>query len=77
VRERVRRGGHNVPEADVRRRFARSCSNFWHIYREIADQWTMFYNAGDGLVEVAFGIPSEFTVSDDELFDRFQGLIED
>jgi predicted ABC-type ATPase len=77
VRERVRRGGHSVPEADVRRRFARSCSNFWHIYREIADQWTMFYNAGDGLVEVAFGIPSEFTVSDDELFDHFQKMVED
>lgn len=25
VRERVRRGGHNVPEEDIRRRFSRSC----------------------------------------------------
>jgi predicted ABC-type ATPase len=28
VRERVRGGGHNVPENDIRRRFYRSCANF-------------------------------------------------
>lgn len=77
VRERVRRGGHHVPEADVRRRFLRSCRNFWAIYREIADQWTMFYNAGSNLVEVAFGVPDEIAVSDDDLFDRFQRLLQD
>jgi predicted ABC-type ATPase len=37
VRERVRRGGHDVPESDIRRRFHRCFSNFWRIYREIAD----------------------------------------
>jgi predicted ABC-type ATPase len=71
VRDRVRRGGHDVPQEDIRRRFARSCANFWQIYREIADQWVVVYNAGDGFIEVAFGIPGEFAVSDDELYGRF------
>jgi predicted ABC-type ATPase len=71
VKERVRRGGHNVPQEDIRRRFARSCANFWHLYRKIADQWVVVYNAGDGFVEVAFGISGAFVVSDEELFGRF------
>jgi predicted ABC-type ATPase len=71
VRARVLRGGHNVPEVDIRRRFTRSCTNFWHLYREIADQWVVVYNAGNGFVEVAFGIPGEFAVSDEDLFGRF------
>jgi predicted ABC-type ATPase len=45
VRQRVRRGGHDVPEEDIRRRFTRSLANFWHLYREIADYWYIVYNS--------------------------------
>jgi predicted ABC-type ATPase len=76
VTERVRRGGHDVPEADIRRRFSRSLSNFWHVYRKIADQWAIIYNAGSGPVEVAFGYRDEFAISDDGLFHRFLELAE-
>lgn len=37
VAERVRSGGHNVPESDIRRRFERSIRDFWTIYRKLAD----------------------------------------
>ena len=40
VKQRVRKGGHHVPEQDVRRRFSRSICNFWDLYRNLADQWT-------------------------------------
>jgi predicted ABC-type ATPase len=76
VRERVRRGGHDVPEADVRRRFTRSCNNFWKIYRKIADHWAVVYNSGGGPVEVAFGYREEFTVTDENLFRRFLEMAE-
>ncbi len=33
VRDRVERGGHEVPEETVRRRFARGLSNFQEIYQ--------------------------------------------
>jgi len=33
IAEHVAKGGHDVPEADVRRRFLRSMRNFWNIYR--------------------------------------------
>ncbi len=37
IATRVRGGGHDVPERDVRRRFKRSWSNFIRHYRPLAD----------------------------------------
>ncbi|MEX2318192.1 MAG: AAA family ATPase [Pirellulales bacterium] len=74
VKARVQRGGHNVPDADIRRRFARSLANFWQIYREIADQWAIVYNVSSEFVEVAFGVAEEYAVCDEALFRDFQIL---
>ena len=45
VKDRVLRGGHNIPEADLRRRFDRSIKNFLQHYRQIADSWMLFDNS--------------------------------
>jgi predicted ABC-type ATPase len=47
VKERVSRGGHDVPEAVVRRRFDRSMRNFLLYYRPLAKVWTLFDNSGE------------------------------
>lgn len=44
VRERVKKGGHNVPEADVRRRFGRSLRHFVDDYVALADRWAVWDN---------------------------------
>ena len=54
IKERVLRGGHDVPEQIVRRRFDRSMRNFWMHYRHLADVWTMFDNSGKSPETVAF-----------------------
>lgn len=38
--QRVKLGGHDIPEADVRRRFPRSLDHFLEIYAPLADGWT-------------------------------------
>jgi len=48
VAERVRQGGHDVPAATVRRRYSRSLSNFFNIYRPIANSWLMLDNSAVG-----------------------------
>lgn len=48
VAERVRQGGHDVPEATVRRRYARSLGNFFNIYRRIARSWLLLDNSSVG-----------------------------
>ena len=47
IAARVRQGGHDVPRADVVRRFNRSWKNFRLIYRELADMWAIYDNAGE------------------------------
>lgn len=73
VAQRVRRGGHNVPEQDIRRRYSRSLANFWHIYREIADYWYVVYNSNVDYQWVASG-DTETTVI--HLPDEFRRFLE-
>lgn len=47
VKLRVAKGGHNVPEIDIKRRFERSWSNFNEIYKKLADAWVVFDTSGD------------------------------
>lgn len=42
---RVLHGGHDVPEADVRRRFRRSRAQFTDIYLPLADEWVLWDNS--------------------------------
>ena len=74
VRQRVRTGGHHVPEFEVRRRFYRSLRNFWRSYRSLADDWVLVYNAGDDFQDVAIGAADGSSVRDERLFDRFLTL---
>lgn len=45
VAERVRLGGHDVPEDVIRRRYGAGLKNFVVIYQRIADTWQMFDNS--------------------------------
>jgi predicted ABC-type ATPase len=54
VKERVSRGGHDVPEQVIRRRFDRSMQNFLVHYRHLAEVWTLFDNSGEIPKVIAF-----------------------
>jgi predicted ABC-type ATPase len=45
IASRVRQGGHDVPRADVIRRFKRGWTNFLDVYRPLADHWTIYGNS--------------------------------
>lgn len=55
VAERVKQGGHDIPEAVIRRRFAAGRSNFESHYRSIVDAWACYDNAGDEPVMIEWG----------------------
>ncbi|HVJ17203.1 MAG TPA: zeta toxin family protein [Polyangiaceae bacterium] len=46
VAERVRQGGHHIPDDVVRRRFAAGNRNFETIYSELVDEWALYDNSG-------------------------------
>lgn len=48
VAERVRVGGHNVPEDTIRRRYHAGPKNFFKLYRPIADTWRIYDNSRPG-----------------------------
>jgi predicted ABC-type ATPase len=68
VRERVLRGGHDVPEPVVRRRFDRSIRNFLVHDRQLADFWTLFDNSGATSRVVAFEKNAEVRIMDKSLY---------
>ncbi|MGB6223059.1 hypothetical protein [Haloferula sp.] len=44
IHQRVKKGGHPIPDADVRRRFTRSLTNLIHLYGPLADSWQVWDN---------------------------------
>lgn len=47
VKERVRQGGHAIPDDVIRRRFTAGLRNFETIYKKEVDTWVKFNNMGD------------------------------
>ena len=47
VAERVRQGGHDIPEATIRRRFVAGRRLFSDVYQALVDQWALYDNSGD------------------------------
>lgn len=68
---RVQSGGHFVPDADIRRRYARSVRNFLELYRPIADWWEVFDNTHGQRALLACGIGEEQDEDSPETWEAF------
>lgn len=55
VAERVRQGGHDIPEPVIRRRFAAGLQNFERRYRKCVDDWAIYDNTGRAPVMLEWG----------------------
>ena len=47
VKTRVAQGGHDIPEATIRRRFAHGIENFHKRYKPLVDAWALYENSGN------------------------------
>ena len=73
VKLRVALGGHHVPSDVVKRRFARSLSNFFTLYSTIADEWTLFDNSASASAEqVAFQSKNQLQITDQRTWQKLQ-----
>jgi predicted ABC-type ATPase len=68
VRGRALEGGHDIPEAVVRRRFGRSIRNFVAHYRQLANSWMIFDNSGAAPAVVALEKQGKTRIIDRELY---------
>lgn len=70
VRDRVEVGGHNVQAADVRRRYGRTLTNFFNLYRKQADTVLFFDNSDDEPVLIFKDEDGKTVVHRRRLYDR-------
>jgi predicted ABC-type ATPase len=76
VRQRVRKGGHAVPSADLRRRFLPSLRNFFSLYLPLADEALLFNAAGSPPQLVARWNGRTAWLIEPEIYDHIQNQIE-
>ncbi len=70
VADRVRKGGHNILEQDVRRRFARGLKNLFNVYSPLFDTWSVFDNS-TGAPEQIFRVErGEITVHNETKYGK-------
>ena len=72
VANRVRQGGHTVPEADVRRRFAAGRSNFFRLYQPQCDRWSLYDASRLHPALIAREESGTMTIIDSDLFHQIQ-----
>lgn len=56
VRQRVREGGHNIPEQIIRRRFHSGLNNFENLYKSLVDEWALYDNSSSEPVLLEEGV---------------------
>jgi predicted ABC-type ATPase len=47
VKERVRQGGHDIPEATIRRRYHAGLRLFESTYKPLVDEWALYDSSGE------------------------------
>ena len=72
IADRVRRGGHDIPEKVVRRRFRKGLQNLFTLYRPVLDSWMLFDNSGILPQLIAREEIGEIRVFDQALFARIR-----
>lgn len=73
VADRVRLGGHNVPEATIRRRYAAGLRNFFALYQPIATSWRVINNSRSGRMDtIARGRQTDAQVLKCDLWQRIE-----
>lgn len=75
VAERVKMGGHFVPEETIRRRYQSGLKNFFGLYKDMADSWQLYDNSKVGhFALIASKMNDQFQVRDNTIW---QKLVED
>ena len=75
VGRRVLEGGHSIPSEVILRRYPRSLSMFFNVYRDLVSQWFFFDNTGNNSNLVAYRSNGHEIVLNAELYAVYQRQI--
>ena len=68
VKNRVREGGHAIPEDVVRRRYEGGPQNFFKLYRSAVNSWIFLDNSGQSYQVIAEGNENDTAVTDEKIW---------
>jgi predicted ABC-type ATPase len=66
VKERVREGGHNIPEQVIRRRYNKGIRNLINLFIPVVDNWLVIDNSENPFLTVAEGQQGENMIIQDK-----------
>ncbi|MDD6253601.1 MAG: zeta toxin family protein [Candidatus Cryptobacteroides sp.] len=72
VKARVAAGGHNIPEATIRRRYVVGLQYFFEDYIPLADRWILADNSEIPFKVVAEGWKDRMIIKDSDTYDRIK-----
>lgn len=74
VAARVKQGGHNIPEEDIRRRYFRGLKNLLHLYLPIADSALVLNNSTERTIIARKSLNSQLEIENIELWETMKEL---
>ncbi len=78
VKSRVKFGGHDIPHADIRRRYARGIVNLLNTYIWLCDYWAVLDNTEPSKKIIAEGENGiDFTVSNLEIWNKMKAVYDE
>ena len=76
VNKRVKNGGHSVKEEDIVRRYYRSIANFENVYKNMVDEWMLFYNGLEyDPILVAYKDSENCDIIKEDLQEKFDSIL--
>lgn len=76
IKERIKKGGHEVLQRDIVRRYYRSVIHFWKDYKAYADEWIIMHNNEFRYKNIVVGKKNSFNVIDNLEHKRFMEILE-
>lgn len=75
IQDRVRRGGHHIPDEIAGRRFYRGISNLFNLYEPLLSSWTLIDNSGPEPDPIASKDAKGLSVYNQTTYDRILGEV--
>lgn len=74
--ERVAKGGHNIPEPIIRRRYTGGLKNLFNLFMDQVDYWNIYDNSDYPRKQIACGGKNAKTIiNEDILFNQLKRYV--
>ena len=74
VAQRVKEGGHNIPNDVIFRRYFAGIKNLFEIYMPIVDYWIVYDNISTPPYKIGYGVKNNVIINDKPKFNAIKSL---